>query len=350
MPCPQLVSTYYVPRPKSAPTKKNVDVTVCSTPKAYISPDPAEATLLSKSVVTTVHHPSETPQSPKPAAPCPCVPSCSIHIPRNNLTNRQSAVIEGCVMSTVSAANVRGAPEADRELKNSVAPMCPPPVANILPKQADSTLPPISQTHCEAILSSTVRSSSEALLALKPAAPGSVARSCVSNNPRNNQINYLPAVSEGCVSYTVSSVEDPSAVQVEANQDQKSTIDPPDLQPEAFTESKTDLASRVCQTEDHSEQQHDLAGPGPRTSFFQDPPRPKIPDLASLVRVAKSSPSHVIDVVSLGSGARISAPSAHRPHSHQDRPQKCVEAVMRQTTGPTAPLGCVPQTPHNTTP
>ena len=151
-------------------------------------------------------------------------------------------------MSTVTAANVRGAPEADRELKNSVAPMCLPPVANILPKQADSTLPPISQ-------SSTVCSSSEALLALKPAAPGSGARSCVSRNPRNNQINCRPAVSEGRVSYTVSSVADPSTVQVEANQDQKSTIDPPDLQPEAFTESKTDLASRVCQTEDHSEQQ-----------------------------------------------------------------------------------------------
>ena len=58
---------------------------------------------------TTLYLPSETPQSLKPAVPCTRVQSCPALIPRNNLTNRQSAVIEGCVRSTVSAAIVREA-------------------------------------------------------------------------------------------------------------------------------------------------------------------------------------------------------------------------------------------------
>ena len=125
---------------------------------------------------------------------------------------------------------------------------------------------------------------------------------------------------------------------------------PPGPQPEAVTESKPDPESLVRPTEDQSKQQHALACPGLRTSPFQEPSRLKKLDLASLVRVAKFLPSHFIDVVSLGSGVRISAPSAHRQHSHEERPQKCMEAVVRQTTGLTGPLGCVPQTPHNTPP
>ena len=53
---------------------------------------PAKPSCSPKYVVTTVHPFSEASQSPKSAAPYQCVPSCSIHISRKNLTNRQSAV------------------------------------------------------------------------------------------------------------------------------------------------------------------------------------------------------------------------------------------------------------------
>ena len=129
-------------------------------------------------------------------------------------------------------------------------------------------------------------------------------------------------------------------MQVEVNRDQKSTIDTPDLQPEVFTESKPDPAALVRPTEDHSEQQHDIAYPGLRTSPFQEPSRPKILDLASLVRVAKSSPHLTIFSNSGDAHYRISTDGD--AHSHHDQPRAYAAAAGGYNGGGAAPLGVLP--------
>ena len=135
-------------------------------------------------------------------------------------------------------------------------------------------------------------------------------------------------------------------MQVEVNQDQKSTIDPPGLQAEAFTESMPDPASHVRPTEDHSEQQHDLACPGLRSSPFQEPSRPNILDLSSLVRVAKSSPN--LTIVSNSGDAHYRISTDGDAHSHHDQPRAYAVAAGGYNGGGGASLGVPLNHTHTT--